>query len=91
MSSATSGLAADLSAAILNQDDPETVRDGAPAYLLMLDSFVQGSPNDPAMLAAAALVLAVALAGPRTGSATSRIQREGIAIAMVVGERQTVG
>ena len=54
MSSATSGLAADLSAAILNQDDPETVRDGAPAYLLMLDSFVQGSPNDPAMLAAAA-------------------------------------
>jgi Ca-activated chloride channel family protein len=36
------------------------------------------------LLAAAALVLAVALAGPRTGSATSRIQREGIAIAMVV-------
>jgi len=36
------------------------------------------------LLAAAALALAVALAGPRTGSATSRIQREGIAIAMVV-------
>lgn len=36
------------------------------------------------LLAAAALVLAIALAGPRTGSATSRIQREGIAIAMVV-------
>jgi Ca-activated chloride channel family protein len=36
------------------------------------------------LLAAAALVLAVALAGPRTGSATSRIQREGIAIAIVV-------
>jgi len=41
--------------------------------------------NLPALLlAAATLALAVALAGPRTGSATSRIQREGIAIAMVV-------
>jgi len=36
------------------------------------------------LLAAAALVLAVALAGPRTGSATSRINREGIAIAIAV-------
>lgn len=38
----------------MNQNDPATVRDGAPAYLLMLDSFVEGSPNDAAMLAAAA-------------------------------------
>lgn len=53
MTSATSGMAGNLSAAILNQDDPETVRDGAPAFLLMLDSFVEGSPDDPAMLAAA--------------------------------------
>lgn len=52
--SATSGMAANLNAAILNQDDPETVRDGAPAYLLMLDSFVNGSPDDAVMLAAAA-------------------------------------
>jgi Ca-activated chloride channel family protein len=36
------------------------------------------------LLALAVLALAVALAGPRTGSATSRQQREGIAIAMVV-------
>lgn len=54
MQSATSGLAANLSAAIMNQDDPETVRDGAPAYLLMLDSFIEGAPGDKAMLAAAA-------------------------------------
>ena len=54
MQSATNGMAANLSAAILNQDDPETVRDGAPAYLLMLDSFVQGAPDDAAMLSAAA-------------------------------------
>ncbi len=36
------------------------------------------------LLAAATLALAIALAGPRTGNAVNRIQREGIAIAMVV-------
>ena len=36
------------------------------------------------LLAACVLVLAVALAGPRTGDATSVVEREGIAIAMVV-------
>ena len=54
MQSATNDMAANLSAAIMNQDDPETVRDGAPAYLLLLDSFIAGSPDDPSMLAAAA-------------------------------------
>lgn len=54
MSSAASGLADNLSAAVLNQNDPETVRDGAPAYLLLLDSFLEGSPDDPALNAAAA-------------------------------------
>ena len=54
MTAATSGLADSLSLAILNQDDPETVRDGAPAYLLMLDSFVEGAPGDSATLRSAA-------------------------------------
>lgn len=54
MESATNDMAANLSSAIMNQDDPETVRDGAPAYLLLLDSFIAGSPDNPAMLAAAA-------------------------------------
>jgi hypothetical protein len=54
MSSAASGLADNLSSAVLNQNDPETVRDGAPAYLLLLDSFLEGSPDDPALNAAAA-------------------------------------
>ena len=54
MQSATNGMAANLSAAIMNQNDPETVRDGAPAYLLMLDSFIEGSPDDAVMLSAAA-------------------------------------
>ena len=54
MSNAATGLADNLSAAVVNQNDPETVRDGAPAYLLLLDSFLEGSPDDPALLAAAA-------------------------------------
>jgi Ca-activated chloride channel family protein len=36
------------------------------------------------LLAGAVVVLAVALAGPRTGNATTQVQREGIAIVMVV-------
>jgi hypothetical protein len=59
ISNATNDLASNLSTAILNQDDPETVQDGAPAYLLMLDSFIAGSPDDPAMLEAAAELYAV--------------------------------
>lgn len=54
MSSAASGLAANLEAAVQNQNDPETVRDGAPAYMLLLDSFLEGNPDDPELLSAAA-------------------------------------
>lgn len=53
-SSAASSMADNLSAAVRNQNDPATVRDGAPAYLLLLDSFIEGNPEDPALLAAAA-------------------------------------
>ena len=54
MATAGSGLAGNLNSAIMNQDDPELVRDGAPAYLLMLDSFVEGAPENAAVLSAAA-------------------------------------
>ena len=53
ISNAASNLADNLSSAMLNQDDPETVRAGSPSYMLLLDSFVEGSPNDPKLLAAA--------------------------------------
>ena len=59
ISSATSGMANNLSTAILNQNDPETVRDGAPAYLLMMDSFVEGAPDNSQMLQAAAKLYAM--------------------------------
>ena len=58
MSSAASGLADDLSSAMLNQDDPETVRAGSPSYMLLLDSFIEGSPDDPVLLAAGAKMYA---------------------------------
>jgi hypothetical protein len=54
IATAGSGLAGNLNTAILNQDDPQLVRDGAPAYLLMLDSFVEGAPENVAALSAAA-------------------------------------
>lgn len=54
VSNAASGFADNLSSAVVNQTDPETVRDGAPAYMLLLDSLLEGSPEDPAILSAAA-------------------------------------
>lgn len=54
VATAGSGLAGNLNTAIMNQDDPELVRDGAPAYLLMLDSFVEGAPENAAVLMSAA-------------------------------------
>lgn len=54
ISNAANGLSDNLSSAMLNQDDPETVRAGMPSYMLLMDSFVEGSPDDPKMLASAA-------------------------------------
>ena len=50
LSSATSGLASDLSAAILDQDDPETVEAGAPAYLLLIDGLILDNPKNENLL-----------------------------------------
>ncbi len=54
ISSATSKMADNITLAILNQDDPQTVRDGAPAYLLMIDGMIEGDPESEAMLLAGA-------------------------------------
>ena len=54
VSMATDRLAANLSGAMLNQTDPEIVRHGAPAYLLLLDSFIAESPEDKDLLYAGA-------------------------------------
>lgn len=54
ISSATGKMAKNLSNAIINNDDLATVKAGAPAYLLMLDSFIEGDPEDTNMLISAA-------------------------------------
>ena len=54
VSSATSRMADDISLAIRNQDDPATVRDGAPAYLLMIDGLIAGDPENVELLLAGA-------------------------------------
>ena len=50
----TGGLVDDLSHAILESDDPATVRDGAPAYLLMLDALLRRNADSPGLLRGAA-------------------------------------
>lgn len=50
----TRSLPENLSRAILNQDDPEIVRTGAPAYLLLLDGLIEGDPDNPHLLRTAA-------------------------------------
>ncbi len=50
MSSATGRLASDLSDAILEQNDPETVEAGAPAYLLLIDSLIRDNPESEDLL-----------------------------------------
>jgi hypothetical protein len=52
VSNVSAGVADDLSSAILNQDDPELVREALPAYLLLIDSFVRANPENSATLAA---------------------------------------
>jgi len=57
--SAGDKMADNLSAAILDQDDPELVREGMPAFMLLLDSMVRSSPDNPDTLGSAALLYAV--------------------------------
>jgi hypothetical protein len=75
---ATDRFAGNLGKAILNNEDPATVRDGLPAYLLLLDSLVEGQKpgdagNAPTLLAAAKLN--GAYAGHFTGDDPERSKR----------------
>jgi hypothetical protein len=47
-------MADDLASIILNSRDVDTVREGVPAYLLMMDSFLKSSPDNSDLLLAAA-------------------------------------
>jgi hypothetical protein len=54
-----SRIAGNLAGGILNQNDPEMVRDGAPAYLLMVDGLIHGDPKDAALLRGGASLYSV--------------------------------
>lgn len=53
-SMASQKLSGGLAYAMLNQDDPEIVRAGAPAYLLLIDTLISESPKDTGLLMAGA-------------------------------------
>ncbi len=50
---AGSGLSRNLTAGVLEQDDTQTVADGLPAYLLLIDGLLTGSPDNADLLMAA--------------------------------------
>lgn len=52
--SATNNMASNLSHAMLNHDDLDTIKGAAPAYLLMTDGLLQDYPNDIDLLTTAA-------------------------------------
>ena len=58
MSSATSNLAKNLSVSIQNHNDPDTVATALPAYLLMIDSFIESDPQNINMLQSGAKLYA---------------------------------
>lgn len=51
---AADGLGSGLTAGVSNHDDIDTVADGLPAYLLLLDGLIEGDPENPALLLSAA-------------------------------------
>ena len=74
---ATDRLAGNLSDAILNQDDPETVKAGMPAYLVLIDSLIDGDPqNEKLLLAGSNLYGAYAAAFVKEPERARRLTRK---------------
>jgi hypothetical protein len=51
---AASRMAANISAAVLDQEDVLVIRDGGPAYLIAIDGLIQGDPDSQTLLLAGA-------------------------------------
>ena len=58
ISSATSGFTDNLSASILNQDDPETAKAALPTFMVTIDSLLRNNPDDPDLLSSGATLYA---------------------------------
>ena len=94
--SAASDFAGNLSAAILNQDDPELVRDSLPAYLLLLDSLAASPDASGEVLGASArLYAAYAVVfvtdSDRSAGLAARARTYGVRALCADGRRRTCG
>lgn len=58
VSNAASSFGDDLTGAVLNQDDPELVRDGMPSYILLLESLLRDGKDDAGLLLSASSLYA---------------------------------
>ncbi len=81
-----------LSAAILDAEDPELVREGTPAYLILLDTLVGSSPDNPRYLSAAAQLYAAyglvfVTDAERSQRLTARARDYGIRAVCATGKR----
>jgi hypothetical protein len=61
----------DLAATILEFDDPETIKKGVPAYLILISSMIKGDPDNPDLLESGAQLYS-AYASSFTGSYESK-------------------
>lgn len=58
VSNAASSFGDNLTGAVLNQDDPELVRDGMPSYILLLESLLRDGQDDAGLLLSASSLYA---------------------------------
>jgi hypothetical protein len=58
ISSAASGMTDDISASVLNQDDPETAKAALPTFMVLIDGMIRDNPRDPDLLASGATLYA---------------------------------
>lgn len=86
LSSVTTGFASDLSSSILNSQDIETVRDGAPAYLLLIDGLVGEDTRNAELLSQAAQLNSAYAGAFVTDSARRKLLS---AKALTLAERST--
>ena len=59
ISSATSGFTDNLSASMLDQDDPETAKAALPTFMVTIDSLIRSNPDDPDLLSSGATLYAI--------------------------------
>ena len=79
LSSAAGGFAEPLGRAILEHDDPETVRDGVPALLLALDALIEADPARTGnLLAGARLYATYSVSFARTPERAQRLSERSL-------------